>query len=178
MIPFISVTIGVIISVFSLMMIRKEVMKASFFKNVQVSSNQPNDLIPELQSLESKVDEMNQAFYDIVSDLEGKYSVHDKEMQLLDDQLNTLKDGIDEIKKCLQYQGEAIHKIHVEEVMPAVEEKTLVAKAESRKMVQEDSKDLRDEIIRLQSLGYDDQQIAKQLNKGIREINILMKLKN
>ena len=41
-------------------------------------------------------------------------------------------------------------------------------------MVSEESTDLREEILRLQSLGYDDQQIAKRLNKGIREINILM----
>jgi len=175
-------SIGIFIALFSLLMIRKEVMKASFFKNVKVSDPNANLLIDQMQALENKVDEMNQSFYDIVNDLEGKYSVHEKELEILEGKLNEISDINRQFSKMLNYQGKEIASIkeepskeklikNKEVIRPKAVEKKEVQPIETN--VQEDVKE---EIIRLKSLGYDDQAIARQLGKGIREIKMLMKL--
>ena len=63
MVVFYSISIGLCIAVFSLIMIRREVMKASFFKHIKPSDNMSEDLVRQVQLLEEKVDEMNQSFY-------------------------------------------------------------------------------------------------------------------
>ncbi|MCH4888751.1 hypothetical protein EZV73_14245 [Acidaminobacter sp. JC074] len=179
MVVFYSISIGLCIVVFSLIMIRREVMKASFFKHIKPSDNISEDLVRQVQLLEEKVDEMNQSFYDIASDLEGKYSVHEKEMSMMDDKLSDITALTKDLSTMLSYQGKEIASIkevsdpqeEVKPVSPVRNQRTLT----SRESVKTDaSNDVKEEIKRLLALGYDEQQIARKLNKGIREIKMLM----
>lgn len=162
MIIFMSITIGLIITIFSFIMIRKEVMKASFFKHVKLSDSISDDVIHRLQDIEHALEEMNQSYYDIVSDLEGKYSVHEKEIELLDHKLNDVHEMSKDLSRMLNYQGKEIASIREPEPI------------EVPKRAVQSKETLKDEIARLVALGYDENQIAKKLNKGIREIRMIM----
>ncbi len=163
---FISISIGLFIAVFSLFMIRKEVMKASFFKNVKIPDHNSEELIKHIQSLENTIEEMNQSFYDIVNDLEGKYSVHEKEIEIIDQKVNDINLLTKDLSKMLNYQGKEIASIKEPEVTSTVTVANTVSV--------QPSDDIKEEIIRLKALGLDEQQIARKLGKGIREINMLM----
>lgn len=170
---FFSMSMGLIIAVLALWLVRREVMKASFFKHVNIkgfNENASNDLIEHIQKLETTIDEMNQSFYDIVSDLEGKYSVHDKEIELLENQLRELSNVSKELNMLLNVQGKEIASfkpIDAEKVTEQPESNRLLSKRKEQDY-------LKNEIIRLKALGMDEQQIARQLGKGVREIKMLM----
>lgn len=167
MVIFLSISIGLIIVLISLHLIRKEVMKASFFKHVKVNGYDgplQEDFLTQVQQLESLVDEMNQSFYDIVNDLEGKYSVHEKEIQLLTNRLEEIKYTLDDVQTLMRYQGKAKQT----EIKP--EKKQL----KDMKPKTSNQEALIDEIMQLRANGLDEQQIARRLNKGVREIRMLM----
>lgn len=166
MVVFLSITIGLFIAVFSLIMIRREVTKASFFKNVKMTDPNYEEMIKQIQSLENTVNEMNQSFYDLVSDLEGKYSIHDKEIEIIDQKVNDVNLYMKELSTTLNYQGKEIASIREPE--PAKVHKASNTPSEAVET------DIKDEIIRLKSLGYDEHQIARKLGKGVREIKMLM----
>jgi len=167
MAAFISISIGLFIALFSLIKIRKEVMKASFFKHVKLNDGDTDAIVKRLQLMESSLDEMNQSFYDIASDLEGKFSQHEKEIDIIDQKINDINMLSKDLSKMLNYQGKeiaTIKKPNNEKIIRSNEVKTIV-NAEPN---------LKDEVIKLKAMGMDDQQIARQLNKGIREIKMIM----
>ncbi len=168
MVVFYSISIGLCIAIFSLIMIRREVMKASFFKHIKPSDNISEDLIRQVQLLEQKVDEMNQSFYDIANDLEGKYSIHEKEMTIIDEKIGDVMILTKDLSSMLNYQGKEIASIKEPEVVKSKERNV------SKKIISDPSQEIKEEILRLKALGYDEQQIARKLNKGIREIKMLM----
>lgn len=178
MIVFTSISIGFTIILIALYMIRKEVMKASFFKHVQmnaINEESHDGLIEQMQKLETTVDEMNQSFYDISSDLEGKYSIHEKELSLLEDKITSLNKELNSMSELLGYQGKAIATFKpTEHVAQPVQNQGQKPVQKTEKPVPNDQNNLRNEILELRALGMDDQQIARHLGKGIREIKMLM----
>lgn len=167
MVTFFSISIGLVIAIFSLVMIRREVMKASFFKHVKLNDGDTDAIINQLRAIEITVDEMNQSFYDIASDLEGKFSIHEKEIEIIDQKINDINLLTNDLSKMLNYQGKEIatfKKPNNKESGKKVEVKSIV----------KDESDIKNEILRLKALGMDDQQIARRLNKGIREIKMIM----
>lgn len=160
-----SIFAGIIIVILSLYLIRKEVMKASFFKHVKVDGLTTNDnqLIEYVQNLEKTIDQMNESYYDISSDLEGKYSVHEKEISLLEEKINGLTRDLLDIRKMLNIQGKEI-----DAFKEPINNKPQVQNT----AVEND--DIKQEIIRLKALGLDEYEIARRLGKGIREIKMLM----
>ncbi|MBN2797011.1 MAG: hypothetical protein JXR88_16490 [Clostridia bacterium] len=173
MIIFASITIGMMIIGISMSLIRKEVMKASFFKHVKVNALDTSDnrlVMEQIQKLENIVDEMNQSFYDITSDLEGKFSVHEKEISLLENQLESLTNQFKTLNDTLYYQGKAINRIKPEE------ERVQNRLTDHKNNMTKTQEALKEEVMKLKALGYDDAQIAKSLKKGITEIKMLMDL--
>lgn len=155
-------------------------MKASFFKNVKVSDRDSTLLIEQMQALENKVDEMNQSFYDIVNDLEGKYSIHEKEIELLEERLKQTSDMTKDINQLLNIQGKEIASIKAPEpekgrsvYQPSQEDDVKIFQPSVRPKSDE-AEVVKNEIIRLKALGYDEQAIARALGKGVREIKMLM----
>lgn len=147
-------------------------MNASFFKHVQVSALEEGNqtgFVEQVQRLENLVDEMNQSFYDIVNDLEGKYSVHEKEIELLNRDLEKFKKQLNELTSTMTYQGKALKAIKHEDVVAEPEVLT-----DHVKKGTESQEKLKEEIMKLKALGYDEYQIARSLKKGVREIKMLM----
>lgn len=170
----ISIGIGMMIVFLALHLIKKEVMKASFFKNVQRNSSQesiPEDVIVQVQRLEKLVDEMNQSFYDIVSDLEGHYSVHEKEIEILNTKMNAFSDTIEDLSRSMYHQSKELQTFSIKKNTEQESHLNHPAVSNHKEV------SAYDEVIRLKALGYDEQQIAKRMNKGIREIKMLLNLK-
>lgn len=184
MIVFLSIFIGLMITIISLFMIKKEVMKASFFKHVKMNDfNAKSDeqIVEHIQRLENLIDEMNQSFYDIVSDLESKYSVHEKELQISEDRYIVLKNSVDDINSVMKYQGKELNAMQTKPKKPSEvflndrnEDSEEFVKLSGYKKTTHVSKEIKDEIMKLRALGLDEYQIARRLGKGVREIKLLM----
>lgn len=170
-----SIGMGMVIVFLALHLIKKEVMKASFFKNVQKQSSSMtlgDNVVDQVQRLEQVVDEMNQSFYDIVSDLEGHYSLHEKEIEGIVDKIQDLSRDFEDLSRSVVYQSKALQSYSVQNESQS---KTGVEPPVAD-LPPKDSSAYK-EVMHLKALGYDDQQIAKRMHKGIREIKMLTKLK-
>lgn len=198
----------------SMFLIRTEFIRASNIRNSNFSGlNDSNtvEVLNYLENIETTIEEMNLSFYEIANDLEGKYSVHEKEIQIMDKKIIELNSLTISISKLLKVQGKEIsiilekekEKKYVE-VSKKILNKSIINESseliKSNEKILESNKEvdlkvkelvdtneligipdfsdektqLRDEVIKLHALGYDDNQIARQLNRGIREIQMLL----
>ncbi len=229
MIIFLSIASGIIIVLLSLFLIRKEFDRAAVFRNSNfsgLSDVNVKQVLQYLDKLESTVEEMNQSFYDVSSDLEGKYSVHEKEIEILNSNITELNSVSSELSTLQMYQGKEIAKInkikdnskfknesdHTIDTLPVdtlsvervtskkinktfktnktVDNKKNVSKTESTERAilsndvasqnlrtekkNDEAMKLKEDIMRLKALGYEEQEIARELNRGIREIKMIL----
>lgn len=168
----VSFIIGLIIVISSIFLIRQEFNRAVRSQKMILEQSRvykDEDLFTLLESLQSSVDEMNRAFYEIAADLEGKYSVHEKEIELINNRLLTLqaikkqKTEVSSTKASIQaMQAKTVNK---------VEEDTAAPQIISREDV------LLDKIIAMRSEGKPLNQIAKELGIGMGELQLLLTLK-
>lgn len=90
----VSFTIGLIIVISSIFLMRNELNRA-IKKQEQILEQsklyKEGDLFNLLEALQVSIDEMNRAFYEIADDLEGKYSIHEKEINDLTQLINDMK---------------------------------------------------------------------------------------
>ncbi len=158
---FLSIFLGITIILLSLFLIRREIKNISFFKNLNIANQ--TDLIKEIQRLENSLEEINHSFYELISDLEGKYSIHEKEISDIEKALKDNKNSINDIYRILDKE------------QPVKKKEKLISKKELKIEPKED--DFIVELRKLKSLGYDNQAIARRLNKSVREIDILLNIK-
>lgn len=157
-----------------------------------------------LESLQTSIDEMNRAFYDIASDLEGKYSMHEKEIELINQMLETLKKQVvsgnlgSEISKNSSRDSTKIVsneiKTNINQMNKKLEAAAGLSDGVKRydNQVKEDIYDQRyekdvtpnikeqeliDQVIEMRSRGKTLAQIAKELGIGMGEIQLLLSLK-
>jgi DNA-binding NarL/FixJ family response regulator len=128
------------------------------------------DLFQLLENLQLSIDEMNTAFYDIAQDLEGKYSLHEKEIADLNMALIQLQGRLSEKQTPMVNAVEENIK-----VMTQIKEQK--KDMETTKEIREEMTDRRSEIIRLRSSGVPIAQIAKDLDMGVGEVQLLLRLK-
>lgn len=200
MVIFFSISSGLLIIVISLLLIRKEFLKATKLRNSNFSGlNDTNvkEVVSYLDRLEVTIEEVNQSFYEIANDLEEKFSMHNKEIEIIDQKVNDINLLTNELSKLLKFQGKELALLKREEITPIlsdntqnqnIEHDTYVTEKEVTHIgetdisnyrlpsdkVKNDTETLKDEIMKLKALGMDDNQIAKNLNKGVREIKMLM----
>lgn len=195
----VSFVIGLIIVISSIFLIRYELNKAVRKQALLLEQSKlykNSDLFDMLENLQVSIDEMNRAFYDIASDLEGKYSVHEKEIELLNQMVDALKLQI----TSLNLEDNTAHsrsnetKLNIERMNKKVEENTAYTPEvkivnNSEKTLEEDSirrktqnkdrkeQELIDQIIEMRSKGKSLTQIARELGIGMGEIQLLLSLK-
>ena len=137
----------------SVLLIRKEFLRAN--RDQKRSFNSLSDdnvtqVMQYLKKIEKELDDLNAAYYEIVSDLEGKYSVHDKEIEILQEKLEAIK----------------VPKKKVAAVKDAIEGHEL-----------DEQERICLEAVRLRQEGLSMGQIARELNMGIGELQLLLKTK-
>lgn len=104
--------------------------------------------------------EVNASFYDISNDLEGKYSIHEKQISDLEKQVSQLQQLFKKNEKGQLQQELVTSSVKIYEKTPAKEKKIIT------------------DIINLQKKGYSKQDIAQKLNIGIAELNLLLQMAN
>lgn len=185
----VSFVIGLIIVISSIFLIRFELNRAVRSQAMLLEQSKvykDSDLFDMLENLQSSIDEMNRAFYDIASDLEGKYSIHDKEIELINQMIETLKKQI--ISSHLEPQphnstGEIRANINNMNKKNDDKKQVLLDNDFTDQELLEVGKnnnheqELIDQIIEMRSTGKSLAQIARELGIGMGEIQLLLSLK-
>lgn len=170
---FVSIVIGLIIVISSLFLIKMEFNKAVNTQAQMIEQSRvykDADLFQLLENLQLSIDEMNTAFYDIAQDLEGKYSLHEKEIEDLKNALLHLNSKAPE--KTLTIKDSLEDNL---KVMTQIKERKIDAGFTEDQ--RDEKPDKRSEIIRLRSRGISIAQIAKDLDMGVGEVQLLLRLK-
>lgn len=208
MIGIYSILLGAAIVASALFLLRREFRRAYFIGTGSrinaASSGETDDVLKAIDLLEENVKQMSEAFYDIAGDLEGKYSLHDKELSLLVERIEVLESSIKnqtrEIKKIEKEQKKETKKILennviLEEETFELERRVLETEKREKEVVNKDEQvveeklyqvtsrtkpkenGMKDRIIALRSEGYTLRQIAKELDIGLGEIQLILNMK-
>lgn len=199
----VSITLGLIIIISSLFLIRKEFNRAVRSQSMlleQAAFYKKDDLFDILETLQTSIDSMNQAFYEISGDLEGKYSVHEKELQLLQAQVldlikknnaltklpnsNTETSYI-KVGETNQQSADTTQNItdHLKRMTQSKEmykkndEIVQTATTNQASVQSRDESALIEKITTMRSQGLSLNQIAKELGIGMGEVQLLIQLK-
>lgn len=193
MIGVYSILLGLTIVVSALFLLRRE-FKHAYFIGPKTESNLSEvdtqvSVLDSIDKVEQGFIEMSEAFYDISGDLEGKYSVHEKELNLLENRLLALE-------KTVKEQDSHIKNLEKQLEKPAMPNKKepLEIKDESfdlennveypsqpqNESIEDyelEATDTKGQIIALRSKGYSLKQIAKELDIGFGEIQLILNMK-
>ncbi len=187
----VSFLIGLIIVVSSIFLIRREFNQAVRSQKMLLNQSKvykDTDLFELLEGLQLSIDEMNRAFYDIADDLEGKYSIHEKEIRLLEEAILDVKKTIAKLASTKKTNVETPLQMSSRERIEHMNEISVKVKGESVNVIEtpidvvnatdnRSESDLIDRIIALRSQGKQLPQIAKELGIGMGELQLLISLK-
>ena len=149
----------------SVFLIRREFVSANREQKRafnSLSDENVNQVMQYLKKIEKELDDLNAAYYEIVSDLEGKYSVHDKEIELLQERLEAIQ-----LPKPVKTYKMKNNTAGSQSVTDRFEPEVVLD--EQTKICQE--------AVRLKQNGRTMSQIARELNMGIGELQLLLKTK-
>jgi len=194
----VSFILGLMIVISAILLIRSELNRAVRSQTLLLQQSRvykDADLFELLETLQSSIDEMNRAFYDIAGDLEGKYSIHEKEIQLLNEKVEMhLSKIANHEKKIIGLEkttGSHVQPISSKSVRESIEHMSVnTIKVAQPEMTQEKMKtesldntlndrdsEVLTKIIELRSQGKSLPQIAKELGIGMGELQLLISLK-
>lgn len=168
----VSFIFGLIIVISSIFLIRQELNRAVRNQKMILEQSKvykDEDLFALLESLQLSVDEMNRAFYEIAADLEGKYSIHEKEIQLLDEKLSALNSKKSQTFTKTTIQSMQQKKESASDIGPVDLDINTQHPVNEAVMI--------DKIIAMRSEGKPLSQIAKELGIGMGELQLLLSLK-
>jgi acyl-CoA reductase-like NAD-dependent aldehyde dehydrogenase len=155
MLGIISFIIGLFMVLASVYLIRREVLRATREERRafnSLSDENVAEVMAYLKKIEKELDDLNASYYEIVSDLEGKYSVHDKEIEILQEKIEALG----QIKRSYK---EAKADIPIQ--LAPIDEQERICQ----------------EAVKLKHEGLSIRQIARELNLGIGELQLILKTK-
>ncbi len=202
MIGLYSILLGATLVVCALFLLKREFQNAYFVgaKQPMTKNDMSNDSLVDsaLSEMENAMVDMSEAFYDISGDLEGKYSIHEKEIDLLNEKVQRLEEKLGTQEKLLmnfknstRVKKQVAEPVELQEKPPQqtmnpVGEKAkemtpheAIAPEEVHKGARtpEESADIKGKIIGMRSQGQSLRQIAKELNMGLGEIQLILNMK-
>ena len=191
--------LGLGLMIWSLYSIRKDIEKGNLELSKGLSGVSDQNLgriVKYLDDMEVQINGMNEAFYDLISELEGSYSIHDKEISLITERVQKLEKQmamltsevriempvgeLKNTKRVKEYQRPAYQPISQQEDR-AVEQENMrqTETAEVHKMLglsPPEAMAMKQKILELRKEGKNLSQIAKVLNVGIGELQLFIKL--
>lgn len=225
----ISIFIGMFLILICYQIIKYELNGAIIKANSKyghISDENTENILSNLDEIENTVNELNRSFYEMISELEGKFSIHDKEIELITEKIDTIgiqfENNLSKITSDISESQRNLNKIskkqrHTEEMVEKSTkdnqntssvnnidiEKTFSSntqidlkniKSSKIKAVQKshlndtdkknhieslneiEKEKLRDTIVDLRHKGFSINQIAKKLNVGVGELQLVLKL--
>lgn len=199
MLSFIIMCLGLGLMIWSLYSIRKDIERGNLELSKGLSGVSDQNLgriVKYLDDLEVQINGMNEAFYDLISDLEGSYSVHEKEISLMAERLQKIEkqmtmltsevriempmSELKNTRKVKDYQRPTYKPISQQEDRLVEAENVRQAEtAEIHKMLglsPPEAMAMKQKILELRKEGKNLSQIAKVLNVGIGELQLFIKL--
>ncbi|MCT4633737.1 MAG: hypothetical protein N4A76_13515 [Firmicutes bacterium] len=168
---------GSILIFISLSLLGRELKKSN--SNAQ-SFNNSSDIIQYIHNMEKTLNEMNESFYEICNELEGNYSVHDKELQLMYNEIQSLKKANDNVKKVQKKMKKDLRS----EINEKNESNDKENKYQKISFENHDSNNqlekgttTREKVKYLHKLGKSPSEIARVLNIGIGEVELFINIK-
>lgn len=185
MFSFIIMSVGLGLVIWSLYSIRKDIERGNLelTKGLSgVSDHNLERIVKYLDDLEKQMNGMNEAFYDLISDLEGSYSIHEKEISLMADQLSKLEKKTAMLTSEVRIETQTVDLKDPKKVR-AYQKNEIPSKAEEpvegHKMLglsPSEAIAMKQRILVLRKEGKNISQIAKELNVGIGELQLFIKL--
>lgn len=154
-----SIILGLLIVIGSILLIRKEFKKSLDLRVSKLgdfSDVEKRKIIEVIEDLEDEINNLNNAFYDIVNDLEGKYSIHEKQIELLEEKIQAIQESN-------------------QKNMSKKEVKKLKKEINEQKEILEDTS-IRSQAIKMRSENMSIRDIAKTLNIGVGELKLLLNI--
>lgn len=199
MLSFIIMCLGLGLMIWSLYSIRKDIERGNLELSKGLSGVSDQNLgriVKYLDDLEVQINGMNEAFYDLISDLEGSYSVHEKEISLMAERLQKIEkqmtmltsevriempmSELKNTRKVKDYQRPTYQPISQQEDRLVEAENVRQAETiEIHKMLglsPPEAMAMKQKILELRKEGKNLSQIAKVLNVGIGELQLFIKL--
>lgn len=159
----VSFVLGLIIVVSSIFLIRRELNRALLKQSQFIEQSKvykQDDLFSMLEALQLSIDEMNRAFYDIAGELEGQLSIHQKEIELLQEHNRKHPESEQKPKTRERIEVMQAPTPSINNDPPSQSEALII-----------------DQIIEMRSRGLPLTQIAKELGIGMGELQLLLTLK-
>ena len=217
-----SIILGFLIVFISYLVFLREMKKSrNILENKYSFINDENtkEILKGLNRVDNIINDLNRAFYDIVSDLEGKYSIHDKEMELLHEKFEIIEKKIIDLELTSKNSKKKIEIIEKKEkvstenlkyknIKEIHQDTKSICKKQDTELIYEkqdvDEKNanqisfnskneydnlklstlnnfekelIRKKIIELRRNGYTLSQIAKKLEIGIGELQLVLNIK-
>ena len=182
MIGIYSIILGIFIVIISLILLRKE-LQDSFFSIKGNKTNNDNVVVyDEIVKIEEIINSMNEAFYDLIEDMEGRSSLHDFEIKSINEKVDKIEDELFSLKKEVQEIENIKNKdenIILPEINKQAEDYIERESIEGNYVGKHEKEDtnIKDKIVLLRSKGLSVSQIAKELGLGIGEINLILNMK-
>jgi len=148
-----SIVIGFIIVVAALILIRNEFKKSLDLKISKLgdfSDVEKRKIIEVLEELEDEINNLNKAFYEIVNDLEGKYSIHEKQIEMIETKLKRISTIKNEVE--IKYENKINADSNISNNEPSIKSKIIKMRAENMSI----------------------NEIAKELKIGVGELKLLL----
>jgi len=179
--------LGAIIVFIALFYMKKEMKKIIVEKSFRfngVSDENVREILEHLETVEDDLDKMNESYYEIVNDLEGKYSVHEKEIEILQNEFENMEEiqKIEDIKKMCEMLIENKLNDHLKnhgegksenEVSTDITKEISVPTQSSLEGLSK-----REKIYKLSKNGLGINQIARELDLGTGEIKLILNLQD
>lgn len=199
MISFLIMSMGLGLVIWSLYSIRREIERGNLnlTKGLSgVSDHNLERIVHYLDELEKQMNDMNTAFYELVSELEGSFSVHDKEIQLVTQRLERMEKQMKlltsevriENQPVPQMSGKAAaqkvrtYQSNQNQVQQNVEAEVSLLENTERSpqkiltLSPDEAHLMKQKILSLRKEGHSLAQIAKNLNVGLGELQLFIKL--
>ena len=203
MLSFIIMCLGLGLMIWSLYSIRKDIELGNLQLSKSLSGVSDQNLgriVKYLDDLEVQINGMNEAFYDLISELEGSYSVHEKEISLMAERLQKIEKQMSMLtsevrieapspelmnsRKIKDYQKPSYStspksSTIKDEAMVSPEPVVLAKTAVDNNMLglsPSEAMAMKQRILELRKDGKNLSQIAKVLNVGIGELQLFIKL--
>lgn len=186
MLSFIIMCLGLGLMIWSLYSIRKDIELGNLELSKGLSGVSDQNLgriVKYLDDMEIQINGMNEAFYDLISDLEGSYSVHEKEISLMAERLQKIEKQMNMLTSEVRIQTPAVDLKNVKKIKAyqnSVSESPVLSEESSKNSMlglsPPEAMEMKQKILELRKEGKNLSQIARVLNVGIGELQLFIKL--
>lgn len=175
MLNYIFFCIGIIIIFISLFLLKKDFFQIDSYtdfkyddmKNSDISHPISSDFVESIDSIEKIVEQLNDSFSETIEEIENKYY--------------TLERSIEEINNKIHKDKKNISNLTLKDITDSADQTSQNNKEETKTILDTEFNNKYDKkikVLELKSKGKTTSQIAKELNMGFDEVQLILSINN